>query len=305
VNAAIMKDPFYFATSDYSNYDHVVAARVGGLGIGKAAGDFLATLLFVGERVTPFLIPGVFLLLVRALDGRVRRINTLSLVLLLCSVPVGLVAPLLYLGASFGWLRYFIYPLFVAAGWGLYEVALSNRPGRAAGLILASWIVAAPVTFWAMSEPELGQEENRVVIGLLSGVSSREVGFENLLDASAPVADYLREDVMSDSQATVAADTFVGWPIAAQMPPEHLERFVTTGNRSFEAALTNPKKHDVSHLLVPEPEKVLQDEVRRTYRKLWAGDEPGFELVKEFPATPQEWRLYKVIASNQSSERER
>jgi hypothetical protein len=159
--------------------------------------------------------------------------------------------------------------------------------------------------FWAMSEPERGQEENRVVTGFLSGESSRKVGFENLLDVSAPVADHISEYVLSDSQATVAADAFVGWPIAAQMPPEHLERFVTTGNRSFEDALTAPKKHNISYMLVPEPEKVPQDEVGRTYPKLWVGDEPGFELVKEFPTTPQKWRLYKVTESKQSSEREK
>jgi len=56
------------------------------------------------------LFPGAFLLWVRALDGKLWKVKTLGLVLLV-SVPFGLIAPLLYLGASFGWLRLFIYPL--------------------------------------------------------------------------------------------------------------------------------------------------------------------------------------------------
>jgi len=81
-------------------------------------GNRLGALQYVVERSVTFLIPGCFLLLVRGLDGKLWRVKTLGLVLLLISVPFGLIAPLLYLGTSFGWLRLFIYLLFVAAGWG-------------------------------------------------------------------------------------------------------------------------------------------------------------------------------------------
>jgi hypothetical protein len=217
-------------------------------------------------------------------------------VLLLVSVPFGLIAPLLYLGQSFGGLRYFIYPLFVAAGWGLYEVALSKRPKRAVGLIFACWIVAAPVTLWAMSDPELGQEEHIVVQSLLTGQSAQQLGFDNPLDLTASVANYLKEDLLpEDDQATVAVDAYQGWSVTAQMPPEYLGRFVTTSDRRFRAILRDPLEHSVSYLLIPKPEKVPQDEIVRIHPKLWAGDELGFELVKEFPETHQEWRLYKVV----------
>ena len=46
-------------------------------------------------------------------------------------------------GQSFGWLRYFMYPLFVAAGWGLYEVASSKRRNIATALVLTGWLLVA------------------------------------------------------------------------------------------------------------------------------------------------------------------
>ena len=59
----------------------------------------------------------------RLVDGRFWRINTLSVTLLGLSVPLGMVVPLAIVGSPMGFLRYSIYPLFVAAGWGLYEIA--------------------------------------------------------------------------------------------------------------------------------------------------------------------------------------
>ena len=294
VNGVIMGDPLYFHHSPYSNYGQTVAMGSAGLGGEEGTGKPLGTLQYVVERSVPFLIPAGFLLLVRALDGRLWKVNTLGLVLLLVSVPFGLIAPLLYLGASFGWLRLFIYPLFVAAGWGLYEVASSKHPRWAVGLIFAGWIVAAPVSLWAMSEPELGQEEHYVVQSLLTGQSAQQVGFENRLEVSAPVAHHLKVDVMPDSQAVVATDAFHGWSIAAQMPPEYLKRLVMIADRDSNATIRHLKKHDVSYLLVPNPEEVPQDALVRVYPRLWIGEQRGFELVKSFTQTPQ-FRLYRIV----------
>jgi hypothetical protein len=294
-NTVIMGDPLFFATSGYSNAGYTTLTDIG---VAKEVeGDLLATLAFSLKRIAPFLIPGAFLVLLRALDGRFWGVNTLSLVSLMLSVPFGLIVPLVYLGDSYGWLRFFIYPLFVAAGWGLYEITLSRRRRLATILVLASWIVAAPATLWAMADSRTGQEENREVLALVRNENAAQVGFDTAaktLVLDAPVARYLNS-MPEDSQVIV--DYVKGWAIANQLSPAYLKNIlILTADLRFEGALRDPGAYGVSHLLVPNPAAAPNDRVVSSYPRLWTGDEPGFELVESFPDTPQEWRLYKVVA---------
>jgi hypothetical protein len=291
-NAVIVGDPLFFATSIYSNLG-ITATSDTGLDQ-SIRGSVLATLGFVAERTVPFLIPGAFLILVRALDGRFWRINTLSLVLLLASVPLGLIAPLVYLGASFGWLRFFVYPLFVAAGWGLYEAASSPHPQRAARLVLAGWIVAAPVVLSTMANPDLGRDENPEVRALVTGKDAREVSFDagtGSMTRATEVARYLNE-LPEDSR--VALDT-AGWSIAAQVSPKRLKNLTLIHDSRFREAVSDPNAYDTAYLLVPNPSKAPNDFIVQRWPSLWSDGGPGFELVESFPETPEEWRLYKVV----------
>jgi hypothetical protein len=232
--------------------------------------------------------------LVRALDGRFWRINTLSLVLLLVSVPLGLIAPLVFLGASFGWLRFFVYPLFVAAGWGLYEVTSSLRPQRAAGLVLLGWIVAAPVIFSVMANPNLGRDENPEVWALVTGKDAKEVGFDagtGSIKRATSVARYL-DDLPEDSW--VALDT-AGWSIAAQVSPKRLKHVLLIHDSRFRAAVDDPKANNIAYLLVPNPSKAPNDLIVKRWPSMWSDGTPGFEFVESFPEAPEEWRLYKVV----------
>jgi hypothetical protein len=290
-NAFVMGDPLFFAASTYSNLGIIATADTG---LGQSIkGSVLATFGFTIQHVAPFLIPGLFLLLVRALDGRFWRINTLSLVLLLGSVPLGLIAPLVYLGASFGWLRYFVYPLFVAAGWGLYEVASSPHRRRAAHLVLLSWIVAAPVLLSVMADPSLGRDENPEVRALMTGKDAREAGFDTgtgSITRETPVAQYLSE-LPEDSR--VALDT-AGWSIAAQVSPERLKSLILIHDSRFRDAINDPKARDTAYLLLPNPSKAPNDLIGQRWPSLWSDGVPGFEFVESFPGAPEEWRLYKV-----------
>ena len=294
-NAVIMGDPLFFATSAYSNAGYTTLTDTG---VARdVEGDLLATLAFSLKRIAPFLIPGAFLILLRALDGRFWRVNTLSLVLLMLSVSFGLIMPLIYLGDSYGWLRFFAYPLFVAAGWGLYEVSLSRRRRLATTLVLAGWVVAAPVILWAMADPRTGQEENREVLALVRNENAAQVGFDTAaktLVLDAPVARYLNS-MPEDTQVIV--DYLKGWAITNQVFPGYLKNvLILTADFRFESAIRDPRAYGISHVLVPNPAAAPNDRVVSSYPHLWTGDEPGFELVESFPDTLQEWRLYKVVA---------
>jgi hypothetical protein len=301
-NAAIMGEPFFFAQSQYSNVGYAeMVDSMGGRGVAREVqGDLLGTIWFASVRVAPFLIPGAVLLLVRALDRRFFRVNTLSLVLLLLSVPIGLITPLIYQGTSFGWLRFFIYPLFVAAGWGLYEIVSSRSRKRAAGLVLAGWLLAAPVILLAMADPQLGQEENGVVYGILTGKDATEAGYTR---AAGPLTQ--KTEVASDLDelpegSLVAVDSVNGWAIAAQVSPDTLKNnLIVTHDSDFRAAVRKPRAHEVTHLLVPHPERYPNDLITGRWPKLYANNQPGFELVKEYPETPEKWHLYEVAPGSE------
>jgi hypothetical protein len=98
-----------------------------------------------------------------------------------------------------------------------------------------------------------------------------------------------------DSQVIV--DYLKGWAIANQVSPGYLKNvLVLTADLRFEGAVRDPGAYGVSHLLVPNPAAAPNDRVASSYPDLWTGDQLGFELVESFPDTPQEWRLYEVVA---------
>lgn len=291
-NAVIMGDPLYFATSSYSNLAQTEAADAGEQAF-ATRGQVLEVLAYVAERSAYFLIPVAALLLVRAMEGRLRTLKTTSLILLTVSVPVGLFAPLLFLGVTFGWLRFFMYPLFVAAGWGLYEIAASRRRRRATAVILASWVLAIPAAFAAMAHPRLGEEENLIVKGLVSGQTGPEVGFYDQIEDMRPVSRFLQMGPLREGE-WVALDQFAGFPVPAQIPREQFKHLLLTPDRAFDAAIRDFAGHGVRYVLVPSPENTPQDAILRVHPRLWSGQDPAFELVRAFPDTAKEWRLYRV-----------
>jgi hypothetical protein len=290
-NAAIMGDPFYFATSEYSNEGYIASTGAGRLS-DAVVGDIGATLAFSVVRTAPFFIPILGILLVRAIEGRLFRINTLTMTGLALCVPFGLITLQLYDGTSFGWLRYFMYPLYVAAGWGLYEIGRSTRRNLAIGLVFAGWIIAAPVSLWAMADPDLGQNEHQVVRSIWTGETAAEVGyplyFRDVLDVSAAIDD------LSDD-ALVLADSSNAWTIAATVKPETLKHtLVLSSDGRFHDALADPASTGVRYLLVPSPKVAPADLLNAEYPDLWAGNDPRFSLAQAFDDTGVGWRLFEV-----------
>jgi hypothetical protein len=290
-NAAIMGDPLYFATSEYSNEGYIAATGAGRLS-DAVVGDLGATLWFSIIRTAPFFIPIVAILLVRVSEGRLLRLNTLMMTGLSLCVPFGLITLQLYDGTSFGWLRYFMYPLYVAAGWGLYEIGKSKRRNLAIALVFAGWLISAPVSLWAMADPELGQNEYQVVRSIWTGETAAEVGyplyFRDILDVSAAI-DSLEDD------ALVLADSSNAWTIAATVNPDTLKHtLVLSSDDRFHDALEDPASVGVRYLLVPSPKVAPADLLNAEYPDLWAGNDPRFSLTHAFDDTGVGWRLYEV-----------
>jgi hypothetical protein len=131
------------------------------------------------------LIPVAAILVVRAMERRFAKAETSALLLAALSVPIGLMAPLMFLGQSFGWLRFFMYPLFVAAGWSVYEVAASRRRSMALAIIAAGWVLAIPATLVCMLHTDIGLQEHAPVSRTL-GRTPAQVALAWTLNAPGP-----------------------------------------------------------------------------------------------------------------------
>jgi hypothetical protein len=295
-NAVIMGDPLFFMNGAYGYASYKGAAFTGNSP--GVAGDLAGVAALLGERIWPFLIPLGALLLVRLTDRRLWRIESVSLVLIGLSITVGLIAPMAFLGSRMDFLRYHMCPLYAAAGWGLYEIAVSQSRRRATALVLAGWVLAVPACLWMMANPRLGTQEYPELKALVQGRDALELGYGDPVVTRARLAKYLDANVLA-RQRRVLLDAYQGAAIAAQVRPDHARLLVMTFDRRFREALADPSRSRISYVLLPDPASWPQDVVNRTRPRLWSGREPGFALAKAFaagPATalPENWRLYAV-----------
>ena len=90
-------------------------------------------------------------------------------------------------------------------------------------------------------------------------------------------------------------DGVYGWEIASQVSPETLEeKILSSPDERFVNAARLPGANGVTHFLVPNPERTPGDYLVELHPGLYEGEKAGFELVEEFPRTPEQWRLYRV-----------
>jgi hypothetical protein len=295
-NAVIMHKPLFFLNGAYGYSSYQGGAFTSNSP--DAKGDLAGVVALVVPRVWPFLVPIAALLAVRLVDRRLRRIESVSLVVVGLSVTVGLIAPMAYLGSRMDFLRYYIFPLFGAAGWGLYEIAISTRRRRAIALVLGGWVVAVPACLSVMANPGLGTQEFPELKALVRGRDALQLGYADPVIGRTPIARYLDAHVLRNHRR-VLLDAYQGAAVAVQVSPDHAQYLLMTFDHRFRLAVADPRRAGISYVLLPDPAVWPQDAVNRARPRLWAGREPGFRLVMRFdpasvPQLPESWRLYAV-----------
>jgi hypothetical protein len=290
-NAVIMGNPLSFIYGTYGYGSFQRAANPNGP-VAYVTGDVVGALALVGEHVFPFLIPLACVLLVRLVDGRLWRINTLSVIVISLSVPLGMVLPLAVVGSPMGFLRYLMYPLFVAAGWGLYEIALSRRRRTAAAVILIGWLTALPAALWIMSTPRLGPEEHVEVGAVGHGFDGTDT-----VDVEAPVARYLEANILPKGGNLLFDSVAGGAMIGVQIRPAYIRQLIVTADSRFKDAVEHPGSHGVGYFLMPDPTGTPTAAIGRAYPRLWSGRQPGFRLVKTVSTKIETWRIFAVQPS--------
>ncbi|MCO7174816.1 ArnT family glycosyltransferase [Sporolactobacillus kofuensis] len=287
LNWVIMGDGLFFLRSNYSNL-----AQSEGLSknptIGPVIGHYGATLLFVLERSIPFLLPLLTILMIRIIRRRVFSAGFLCLILLVLSIPVMQIY-MLDKGASYGWLRFFVYPFVITLAWLPYELQKLKEQakhlyilGGCVTLILLS--ASAYATGYAMNNERLAPEEYQAI-----HYNQSPTYFSNRL--SLHIADDLDQLLHKHKHASLLVDSFNGFQIILDM--KQTNQLIITSDLDFKKKLNNPVKEKVTYILIPKPEGVATlNAVNEHYKNFYY---KGADFAKLDKTYDDQWRLYRVV----------
>lgn len=231
-------------------------------------------------------------------------------------------------GSSFGWLRFAIMGIPLAALLG--GIALAPRlqstsaseapPGpveprdaaqfvhrrgrlasfvyRSAGrllivVVIGATAVAVPVAYTAMSDPALGREEAPQLEALLAPQRGRALDAGRQAAIGGEAAAYL--DALQLPRGSVLVDVAIGFPIVLQSRDP--AQFVITPDRDFPQALANLSGFGIQYILVPNGSGYRSSNaVGRIYPQMYDTGAGIASLVRQFGATDDmwAWRLYAL-----------
>ncbi|MCL6594273.1 MAG: hypothetical protein K6T31_09880, partial [Alicyclobacillus sp.] len=295
MNGLIMGDPLYFFHSANSNLAQS-SVLVNSREFAALISHPWRVVEFIATRIWVFCLPLLALWLHRWRRHRLWQWDTLSGLLLALSVPA-LQFNLLLHGASYGWLRFFFYPLPVAAAWWVHEWTLDQHDGsqaaaptrqghhrrraavRVGWLYPVSMLASAVCTWGVMHNPVLAPEEYDTL--------HQRWNIARLQTTDA-IAAYINQHLPN---ATVLMDSFSAFNVIVHCA--HPQNLIITSDLDFQQALQHPLAHHVQYILVPDPQDSVFrfDAVNRQYPDLYAKGAPWATLVQSFNG----WRLYAVL----------
>jgi hypothetical protein len=278
VNWIIMGDPLFFLTSEYSN-----EGQTGGsLGADMLAlmGNTSAVLAFIAKKILPFISLLVIILLIRLFDKRFLKWETLMIFVIALSIPA-MQYILLMIGSSYGWFRFFVYPLPIAIAWLPYEFNKLSPTKNILKTISACFccialIVSGLLTLLAINNSEWGSEEYSTYLSGNSG-SDRAIQKE--------VADYINQNC---SDGVLLLDSYHTWYVILSL--DTTDNVITSCSYTFEDAVEYPFEYNVEYILTVD-ESMPSDSINKYYPDMYENGEDWCTLVKDFGV----YRLYEVI----------
>lgn len=282
LNYSIVGDPLYFFQSGYSNLAFVEQSSAE---MEELSGNAWAVAQYVGRKMLFFSIPLMALVFIRLLSGQLRTRDTVSLLLLACCIPL-LQAVMLYEQISFGWLRYFVYPLIVAAAWLPHEwTVLKKQPlAKSFAAVLCVALLLSSFVWRDMNNPAFAREEYDVLHPEQSNnVSARKLAgtIADWLDRYEGISERHGELVLTDSTNAF----FI------LMQSRNPKQFIITNDRNFNEALIAPSHYGVQYFLVSVKEGSVFQAIHAQYPDLFDGGYAWAELIQDFEGR---WRLYRV-----------
>lgn len=283
VNWLIMKDPFYFLSSPYSNAAYTSIFRSG---IGVLENSYFSafnSISYVVNRAL-FLAPVIWLLPVLGIPVK-QTSPRLKNLLLLTFLTFPFIAILLFhsyqlfKGESFGWLRFFIYAIPLGTFFAFY---LARRHVITGVLAIALMTVGIYTSWYAMNDGRIGSEENTFTRKLTNP--------EITLDFSRTFLDQKQvASFMDTQQGLILIDSGEGFGIP--MFSKHPDRFVITSDTDYKEIVKDyPAKVDWIIIHKPKPENPTQNLIFQTYPGIWEGSAPAITLNSQI----EEWKIFKV-----------
>ncbi len=287
LNATIMNDPLYFLRGEYTN----VAQIEGHLNEARYAmllGNPVASLIFALKKVLVFSSPVIAILLLRLLNRRIFKWDTLILLGMFISIPM-LQVLMLIKGMTLGWLRYFIYVLPVSFAWLPYELSKIKRKWHIS-IPLIAMAVNFGILSYAITQPSIAPDENKFLQNSFGQYTQDYYNWKNHVD----IAEYLDENC---SQDTVLTDSFLSFFIILQS--KYPKMFYIPSDNDFDKAVSDPTKYGVKYVLIPEPgTSAAISAINKAYPNLFVHGAEWAEPVKDFGTG---WKLYRITKSTGST----
>jgi hypothetical protein len=287
LNWSIMGDGLFFLRSNYSNLaqseglskNPIIAPVIGNLG---------NSLTYLCIRSLPFIFPLIAVLAMRLIRKELLKTDLVCLLMLIFSIPFMQII-MLYKGASYGWLRFFVYPLPLAFAWLPYE--LQKQRVRSRRLYIVSGCVTlillgscTYVTGYVMNNSRLAPEEYEAIHHSESSTFASHSMSQN-------IAKDLDRRLSNDSRTTVLMDSFNAFQIIIDM--KQANKLVITSDLDFKKALNDPVGNKISYILVPRPTGVASlNAVNERYQDFYNKGAPFAKLEKTYG---DNWRLYRVV----------
>lgn len=284
-NWLIMKNPFYFLNSPYSNTSFTTELKNNPAALEYTYSSIVGSIIYVFKRIfllTPVVVLFPFIVLnFEKFKTKLKDILIFSLLLLPYLAIIVFHIYLLYKGQSFGWLRFYIYsiPLGIIPTFYLVNKFKSLR-----FLSVIFIILSLLTSLYAISNKNIGKEE----VSFMEKIINPEIG----LDYSRTYEDQKAVDKFIDQESgKVLVDTDIGFaiPLFSKNP----SRFVITSDIDYENIVKN-YVGKVDWIIVPAPRDASDGERNKIYHyypDIWNGNAPSIELIKEIDG----WRIFKVI----------
>lgn len=292
-NWVIVGSPFYFLHNDYAYTAQNAKLLASNSFFNTLKGNLPLDIFYVFKRVI-FVAPVfiVFLILIGLkITDKLNRIYNISLIGFSASIVLFQIV-LLYLGQSFGELRYFIYIIpfsYILSTYICSKQFFPHLKGNIRYLLVTIQIIllafSSFTTILAMASPDIGKQENIVIQALKNGHNnSQYYNYEN----EESIAEYLTKNITGRQ---ILIDDSVGFPIIyfSQKP----QLFIETVDSDFKKVLVNPQDSpEVQYILISNPSNGSNlDILNVRYPEMFNNGSNSVTLVKDFG----DWRLYKFL----------
>lgn len=281
LNAIIMHNPLNFLNGDYTNTAQIQGHLSSSIYSEMLNNPIKAT-LFAFEKVLVFSAPFLSILILRLIDRRFFRWDTIILFGMLISIPM-LQIIMLIKGTSLGWLRYFLYVLPVSVAWFPYELSKMKIKWHSV-ILLIGMLLNFGILSYAINQPAIAPDENTFLQNSFG--KHNQTYYDQKQDTE--IAQFLDKNYPSSN---ILVDSFSAYLII--IDSKFPNRFFITSDYDFKNAISNPVAYKVGYILVPKPGSAsVISAINDAYPNLYYHGSSWSKLVKEFGTR---WRLYKII----------